>query len=63
MVLLKNNNLLPLSKNLKKIAVIGPNANDADVLLGNYNGFPSQPVTPLQGIINKLPNAQVIICR
>ncbi|WP_035675416.1 glycoside hydrolase family 3 C-terminal domain-containing protein [Flavobacterium frigidarium] len=59
MVLLKNNNLLPLSKNLKKVAVIGPNANDADVLLGNYNGFPSQPVTPLQGIMNKLPNAQV----
>ncbi|NRT16414.1 beta-glucosidase [Flavobacterium sp. 28A] len=59
MVLLKNNNQLPLSKNLKKVAVIGPNANDVDVLLGNYNGFPSQPVTPLQGIKNKLPNAQV----
>ncbi len=59
MVLLKNNSILPLSKKLKNIAVIGPNANDVDVLLGNYNGFPSHPVTPLQGIINKLPNVNV----
>ncbi len=59
-VLLKNeNNLLPLSKNLKIIAVIGPNANDAEVLLGNYNGTPSNPVTPLQGIRNKLPGCNV----
>jgi beta-glucosidase len=51
MVLLKNEgDLLPLSKELETIAVIGPNANDVEVLLGNYNGFPSSPVTPLQGI-------------
>jgi beta-glucosidase len=50
-VLLKNqNNLLPLSKHLKKIAVIGPNADDVEVLLGNYNGIPADPVTPLRGI-------------
>lgn len=37
LVLLKNeNNLLPLSKDIKKIAVIGPNADDEEVLLGNY---------------------------
>lgn len=60
MVLLKNkDNILPLSKNLKRIAVIGPNANDLDVLLGNYNGFPSNGITPLKGIQNKLPNAVV----
>ena len=60
MVLLKNeNNLLPLSKDIKKIAVIGPNADDLEVLLGNYNGYPSNPVTPLNGIIQKLPNAEV----
>jgi beta-glucosidase len=60
MVLLKNQDqILPLSKNLKKVAVIGPNANDLDVLLGNYNGFPSNGITPLKGIQNKLPNAQV----
>jgi beta-glucosidase len=61
MVLLKNEkNTLPLSKQLKKIAVIGPNANDVDVLLANYNGIPSNPVTPLEGIKQKLPNAEVL---
>jgi len=60
-VLLKNeNNLLPLKKNIHTIAVLGPNANDVEVLLGNYNGFPSSPVTPLQGIKNKLPNTNII---
>lgn len=60
MVLLKNeDNLLPLSKEVKKVAVIGPNANELDVLLGNYNGFPSNGTTPLKGIQNKLPNAEV----
>jgi len=50
-VLLKNErNLLPLKKDLNSIAVIGPNADDVEVLLGNYNGFPSNPVTPLRGI-------------
>lgn len=51
MVLLKNDGqLLPLSKNLKSVAVIGPNANNVDVLLGNYNGTPTHPVTVLAGI-------------
>jgi beta-glucosidase len=60
-VLLKNtNNLLPLKKDIKTIAVIGPNANDVEVLLGNYNGFPSSPVTPYQGIKNKLKDSEVI---
>lgn len=62
MVLLKNNppsistekKILPLSKELKKIAVIGPNADNIDVLLGNYNGTPSNPVTALTGIRNKI---------
>jgi beta-glucosidase len=53
-VLLKNDDCLPLSKELGKIAVIGPNADDAVVLLGNYNGFPSRSVTPLQGIKTKV---------
>jgi len=54
-VLLKNGNkTLPLSKALKTIAVIGPNADDASVLLGNYNGIPSAPITPLAGIRRKL---------
>ncbi|PQJ73350.1 glycoside hydrolase family 3 protein [Polaribacter butkevichii] len=59
-VLLKNEkNILPLSKDIQKIAVIGPNANDLETLLGNYNGFPSNAITPLKGIQNKLPNAAV----
>ncbi len=50
-VLLKNeNNTLPLKKDLKKIAVIGPNSDQWLMLLGNYNGVPSDPVTPLRGI-------------
>ncbi len=61
MVLLKNdNNVLPISKDVKKVAVIGPNANDIDVLLANYNGIPSNPITPLQGIKQKLPGAEVM---
>ncbi|WP_299782430.1 glycoside hydrolase family 3 C-terminal domain-containing protein [uncultured Formosa sp.] len=55
MVLLKNENgILPLKKDLKSIAIIGPNANDLEVLLGNYNGFPSQYFTPLDGIKSKV---------
>ncbi|MDT5268523.1 MAG: beta-glucosidase [Acidobacteriota bacterium] len=50
-VLLKNEkNTLPLKKDLKSIAVIGPNADDVQVLLGNYNGQPSRATTPLEGI-------------
>ncbi|HLP16959.1 MAG TPA: glycoside hydrolase family 3 C-terminal domain-containing protein [Bacteroidota bacterium] len=60
-VLLKNEkHLLPLRKDLRTVAVLGPNANDVEVLLGNYNGFPSQPVTPLDGIRAKLKNATVL---
>jgi beta-glucosidase len=60
MVLLKNDRqTLPFSKQVKKVAVIGPNANNLEVLLGNYNGHPSSPVTILEGIKAKLPNASV----
>jgi beta-glucosidase len=51
LVLLKNQgSLLPLPKGLGSIAVIGPNANDPHVLVANYFGVPSNPITPLQGI-------------
>jgi len=61
-VLLKNeNNLLPLSKNIGTIAVIGPNADEWLMLLGNYTGNPSDPVTPLRGIREKLsPGTNVL---
>lgn len=50
-VLLKNeNNILPLNKNTKSIAVIGPNADSLSVLLGNYSGQPSKFSSFLQGI-------------
>jgi beta-glucosidase len=63
-VLLKNqNNLLPLSKKLGTIAVIGPNADDSKTLLGNYNGIPTAPVTPLAGIKSKVPGARVVYAR
>ncbi len=50
-VLLKNqDHLLPLGKHLKKIAVLGANADNAKSVLGNYNGTPSTITTVLQGI-------------
>jgi beta-glucosidase len=50
-VLLKNNGLLPLVRaKIKRIAVIGANANSVPMLLGNYNGTPARPVTILSGI-------------
>jgi len=61
-VLLKNeNNLLPLNKDIKKIAVVGPTADSYLMLLGNYNGTPSRYTTPLKGIINKVEkNTEVV---
>src|SRR3954447_7948949 len=51
MVLLKNQgSLLPLPKDARSIAVIGPNADDPQILVANYFGIPSNPVTPLAGI-------------
>ena len=50
-VLLKNaNHTLPLKKNVKSLAVIGPNADAPEVLWGNYYGRPSRLITPLAGI-------------
>jgi beta-glucosidase len=54
-VLLKNEgNFLPLPRDLGAIAVVGPNADDPQVLLGNYSGTPLQAVTPLEGIRKEL---------
>ena len=55
MVLLKNeNNLLPLSTSLKKIALVGPNADDESVMLANYYGYPTEVTTVLEGIRQKI---------
>lgn len=51
MVLLQNKgNILPLKKSIKKIAVIGANADNDAVLWGNYNGKPARTITVLDGI-------------
>ncbi len=49
-MLLKNDGILPLSRDIKRIAVVGPTADDTMALLGNYFGTPAAPVTILQGI-------------
>lgn len=50
-VLLRNEGtLLPLTPTIGTLAVIGPNADEPTMLLGNYNGTPSDPITPLRGI-------------
>jgi beta-glucosidase len=62
-VLLKNEaNVLPLDKkNIKKIAVVGPNADDESVLLANYYGYPTRVTTLLEGIRNKAgKNVQIV---
>ena len=54
-VLLQNKNqILPLQKGKEKIAVIGPNADNAPMMWGNYNGMPNHTVTILDGICGKL---------
>lgn len=61
MVLLRNErNVLPLNpKQVKKIALLGPNADNGDTQLGNYNGFPSQNVTILKAL-QAMPGVEVV---
>ena len=61
MTLLHNDGILPLSKNLKKIAVVGPNADNAALLNGNYGGTPTaeHTFTLLQGIREAVPGTEV----
>ena len=59
-VLLKNaNNLLPLKQAPATIAVIGPDADSMDALVGNYNGTPSHPVTILEGIRKRFAQSKI----
>lgn len=66
-ILLKNeNNLLPLKKNLKSVAVIGPNADDRDNQLGDYSPskVPQHVTTVLEGIKAAVaPQTKVIHAR
>ncbi|MDR0873931.1 MAG: glycoside hydrolase family 3 C-terminal domain-containing protein, partial [Prevotellaceae bacterium] len=63
-VMLENkNNLLPIDKKtLKKIAIVGPNANNPEVQLGNYNGFPTKIITLLDGIREEVGAKVEIYC-
>jgi beta-glucosidase len=55
-VLLKNDpGVLPLTGRIHTLAVVGPNAAALAALEGNYNGVPSQPVTPLAALEEQLP--------
>lgn len=61
-VLLKNDkDLLPINSTYKTIAVIGPNADAAESLLGNYHGTPAIQITPLDGIRTLCPNDTKIL--
>ena len=60
-VLLKNkNNILPLSKDINRLFVTGPNAANVNTLLANYNGLSANIVTPIEGITAKVSNGTII---
>ena len=59
MVLLKNDGLLPLSPGIKRIAVVGPLADQTRPLLGNYAGQPTHIVSILDGLHAQFPNAVI----
>ena len=62
MVLLENSGVLPLSKNIKTLVVVGPNADDVELLNGNYGGTPTKnhQHSLLYGIRQALPNTNII---
>ncbi len=65
MVLLKNNGVLPLSKDVKRLLVVGPNADDVELLNGNYGGTPTDnhKHSLLEGIRNAVPGAEVLYAK
>ncbi len=61
LVLLKNEGLLPLKKTLGTVAVVGPNSDSLEVLLGNYHGIPSKWTTLVEGVRRKVsPSTKVL---
>jgi beta-glucosidase len=59
-VLLKNTaGVLPLAASVRKIAVVGPAADDPIALLGNYHGISSQQITPFEGVERQFKGARV----
>ena len=62
MVLLKNDGVLPLSKDIRTIAVVGPNANDVSMHNGNYNGIPTaeNTISIVDAIRKAVPGTEII---
>jgi len=59
LVLLKNDGLLPLQSGVKRIALMGPLADQTRVLLGNYNGTPTHSVSVLEGLKAEFPTSEI----
>lgn len=59
MVLLKNDGMLPLQPGIRKIAVVGPLADQTKPLIGNYAGEPTHIVSVLDGLHAQFPNATI----
>jgi len=59
MVLLKNDGLLPLKPGIKRIAVVGPLADQTRPLIGNYAGQPTHIVSVMDGLKAEFPNATI----
>ncbi len=59
-VLIKNNDVLPLSKDIKNVLVTGPNATSMEALWANYNGYSDQMVTVLEGVLGKVKPSAIV---
>lgn len=59
MVLLKNDGILPLSDG-EKLALVGPNGDDIELMWGNYNGLPAHTVTLLEALRNRIPDIKYV---
>jgi beta-glucosidase len=59
MVLLKNDGMLPLKPSVRRIAVVGPLADQTRPLIGNYAGHPTHIVSVMEGLHAEFPNATI----
>jgi beta-glucosidase len=59
MVLLQNNGILPL-QGTERIALVGPNANDEEMMWGNYNPVPNNTITLLEAIQERIPGIKYV---
>ena len=59
-LLMNKNKTLPLTKKIKNLAVMGPNAKDSTMMWGNYHGFPKHTVTILEGIQKMVPSVRFV---